>query len=127
MRPSIAPYLAYEDTDTAIEFLTKAFGFDVQIRVDMKDGSASRAQLVYGNGIVMVGPIEEPRGWSSVYVEVDDLDPHYKNAMAFGAYPVFAPEETDWGTRRYCVRDLEGHVWTFSSHSMITNPSEWPQ
>ncbi|MEO1748084.1 MAG: VOC family protein [Pseudomonadota bacterium] len=127
MQPTIVPYVAYRDTDAAIDFLSNAFGFEVNMRVDTSDGSESRAELIYGTGSVLVGPFDKPQGNPAIYVAVDDLDPHYRKAMAYGAYSVYPPEDTDWGTRRYCVKDPEGNEWIFCSYSNVSTPPVWTQ
>ncbi len=47
-------------------------------------------------------------------VYVDDVDAHFERARSAGAEVTGPPEHTDFGSREYYVRDLEGHLWVFS-------------
>lgn len=37
-------------------------------------------------------------------------------ARASGGLVVYPPEDTEWGTRRYRVVDLEGYEWSFGNY-----------
>ena len=86
------------------------------------------ASLSFGDGRVMLGSGEPPapdagrESGSSprahgVYVVVDDVDASHERAVAAGARVVYPPEDTDFGTRRHRVLDLEGYEWSFGSYS----------
>ncbi|MEM1151122.1 MAG: VOC family protein [Pseudomonadota bacterium] len=123
--PSIVPYLSYKNGAAAIDFLVAAFGFAVNIRADAEDGSVEHAELVYGDGVVLMGTADLPTGSPGIYVVVDDVDAHYTNAIKQGAHLVYPPEDTEWGTRRYRCKDPEGHEWTFGSYAPSTDPPSW--
>src|SRR5688500_1715154 len=53
--PRISSALYYEDPRAAIEWLCKAFGFDVKIIVEGEDGAIHHSELAYGDGLIMVG------------------------------------------------------------------------
>ncbi|HMN86268.1 MAG TPA: hypothetical protein PKA74_09815 [Bauldia sp.] len=40
----------------------------------------------------------------------------YERAIATGARSVFAPESTEWGSRRARILDLEGREWSFGTY-----------
>jgi uncharacterized glyoxalase superfamily protein PhnB len=52
----------------------------------------------------------------SLYVYVDDVDAHFRNAVEAGAEPLTEPADMFWGDRMYAVKDLEGHHWSFAQH-----------
>ena len=52
----------------------------------------------------------------ALYVRVEDVDLHFERARAAGAETTSPPEDTDFGSRDYNVRDLEGHPWTFGTY-----------
>ncbi len=54
-RPSIYPSLLYTDAKAAIRQLTEAFGFTELAVYEGEDGSVMHAELVQGNGAVMLG------------------------------------------------------------------------
>ena len=53
----------------------------------------------------------------SAYIVVDDVDAHYKIALAAGAEIVMIPQDQDYGGRLYSCRDPEGHLWSFGSYN----------
>jgi PhnB protein len=118
----IAPYLLYEDGAAAIDFLTKAFGFEEVMRMD-EDGLVNHAEVRLGDDSVMLGypgaDYVNPRksGYSSalVHVYVDDVDAHFEQAKAAGAEIVMEPADQEYGDRRYDAKDPEGHAWSFAT------------
>jgi uncharacterized glyoxalase superfamily protein PhnB len=53
-------------------------------------------------------------GW--VYVAVEDPDALHERAKAAGAEIVMAPMDTDYGSRDFALRDLEGNLWSFGTY-----------
>ena len=54
-RPSIYPTLLYADAKAAIRQLTEVFGFTESSVYEGEDGLVMHAELVQGNGAVMLG------------------------------------------------------------------------
>jgi uncharacterized glyoxalase superfamily protein PhnB len=52
----------------------------------------------------------------SIYVAVGDPDRHRAAAVAGGANVVREPQDTDYGSREYSVRDPEGNLWSFGTY-----------
>jgi len=48
-----------------------------------------------------------------LFVEVDDLDAHFAQAVEAGATILREPEEPGIGYLIYTAEDLEGHRWKF--------------
>ena len=127
--PSMYPYFVYRDATAAIEWLTQAFGFQKTQAFSAPDGTIIHAEMTFGASAIMLGtttdeqreqmPWDLPSG-RGIYVYVDDVDAHYERAKAHGAYIVFIPESTEWGTRRYRVLDLEGYEWSFGNYRPST-------
>ncbi len=121
----IVPYLYYEDGAAALEFLSKAFGFQERMKVARGDGSLMHAEAGFQDNVVMLGtPVEEsgtPKPTSeairhsSVMCYVDDVDGHYARAQAAGATIVQELADQDYGARMYSAADPEGHVWHFAT------------
>jgi PhnB protein len=118
----IAPYLLYEDGAAAIDFLTKAFGFEEVMR--MEDGGVvNHAELRLGDDSVMLGdpgddytsPRNADHRSALVHVYVDDVDAHYERAKAAGAEIVMEPTDQEYGDRRYDAMDPEGQFWSFAT------------
>jgi uncharacterized glyoxalase superfamily protein PhnB len=121
----IVPYLYYDDPDAAIEFMQKAFGFEIVfVFRNPTDDKVLTSTLRTGRGEIMVGPGMEYFGThgtpdadfvtSMTYVYVDDVDAHCARAQAAGA-EVRAELHTHFGgNRQYTVSDPGGQRWTFA-------------
>jgi uncharacterized glyoxalase superfamily protein PhnB len=131
MNPNIFPALKYHDSQAALEFLTKVFGFE-EVRVyRAEDGSIGHAELRLGAGMIMFGGPPEA-GWLgggtpdplagtvSIYVVVADPRAHYEHARAGGATIVRDLESMDYGSLEYSARDPEGNLWSFGSYDPLS-------
>ena len=129
-RATIIPTLRYRDAAAAIDWLCKAFGFRRHLVVPAEDGKIAHAQLVLGNGMIMLGstwddgfgklqrpmPTPDAPVSQSPYIIVADVDAHHAVAAAAGARVVMAPKDEDYGGRGYSCRDPEGNLWNFGSY-----------
>jgi uncharacterized glyoxalase superfamily protein PhnB len=52
----------------------------------------------------------------TISIGLDDPDTHCARAAAAGADVFRPPEDTDYGSREYSCRDLEGHIWSFGTY-----------
>ncbi|MDE2905397.1 MAG: VOC family protein, partial [Acidobacteriota bacterium] len=128
--PQISPSVFYDDAKAAIDWLCRAFGFEVQVKVETEQGQIAHSQLVLGSGLIMVGQaglspgrsyLRSPRAvdganTQSLFVYVDDADAHCERARAAGAAITAEPDTQDygegyWADRSYQARDPEGHHW----------------
>ena len=125
-RPSICPALLYTDAKAAIKQLTEAFGFTELAVYEGEDGLVAHAELVQGNGAVMLGSkgtdsaydkLMKDAGPTGVYVVVDDVDAHHRRAVEHGAEILMPPTDQDYGSRDYMARDTEGNVWSFGTYA----------
>ncbi|MGH2712610.1 MAG: VOC family protein [Thermoleophilaceae bacterium] len=132
--PKIYPCLGYRDAEAAIRWLCEAFGFEERMVHPGEDREVAHAELSLGPGIVMLGSASddvaevdtdaftaggEPdfsRIAFALYVAVGDVDAHCERARAAGAEIVREPTDTDYGSREYACRDLEGNVWSFGTY-----------
>jgi uncharacterized glyoxalase superfamily protein PhnB len=125
----IIPALRYRNAGAAIDWLCKAFGFEKKMVVPAEGGRVAHAELVLGNGMIMLGDAEN-RVWTrgpagraararhtqGIYVVVDDADARCARARAADAEIVRELVTQDYGGRDYAARDLENHVWTFGTY-----------
>ncbi|WP_369238619.1 VOC family protein [Streptomyces sp. R21] len=125
-RPSIYPSLLYGDAKAAITQLTEAFGFTELSVYEGEDGSVLHAELVQGNGAVMLGSkgrggrfdeAMKSAGPCGVYIVVDDVDAHHQRAVSHGAEILMPPTDQDYGSRDYMARDVEGNIWSFGTYA----------
>jgi uncharacterized glyoxalase superfamily protein PhnB len=130
--PRLSVAVFYDEAAKAIDWLSRAFGFEVQLKVEGDDGHIQHSELRFGEAMVMVADAalgrrawgKSPRslnGFStqSVFIYVDDVDAHCQRARGEGAEIVTEPKTTDygddfWSDRSYEAVDPEGHHWWFS-------------
>jgi uncharacterized glyoxalase superfamily protein PhnB len=122
----------YEDPLAAIDWLTRAFGFDVRLKIVGDDGKLAHSELTFGEAVVMVGgtsgeqPYQKhqqgPRMLGGVTQALafylDDVDTHHTQAVAAGATIIRELRTDDYGAdywtdRTYGALDPEGHLWWF--------------
>src|SRR5688572_5709879 len=127
---TIVPTLRYRDVAAAIDWLCKAFGFTRQLVVSGDDGTVRYAELTFGTGMVMIGPVESAGPATAAvpspdaaaaetqvcYLFVTDTAGHCARAKAAGADIILDVDDEDRRGRGYSCRDPEGHVWTFGTY-----------
>jgi uncharacterized glyoxalase superfamily protein PhnB len=132
--PRISTSIFYRDAARAIDWLCRAFGFEVRLKVEGEGGSIVHSELLFGEGLIMVG--QEGTGGQPEHaqmvsplstggkntqvlaVHVEDVDAHCARARAAGAQIFREPVTSDHGAeysvdRSYGARDFEGHIWFF--------------
>ena len=128
---TIVPTLRYRDVAAAIDWLCKAFGFERHLVVPDENGAVRYAELTFGDGMIMLGPVQdsafdklmtqpEDAGGAETqicYLFVEDAGAHCTRAKAAGAEIVLDIEEEDGGGRGYSCRDPEGHIWNFGTYN----------
>jgi len=128
---TIIPSLRYRDALAAIDWLCTAFGFEKNAVYADDKGIVQHAQLVFGNGMIMLGSVANASAWGERIAQPDeiggretqcpcvivsDCEAHYRRAKAAGAMIVDEYEVKDYGGAGYSCRDPEGHLWWFGSY-----------
>ncbi|HEX5354094.1 MAG TPA: VOC family protein [Rhodanobacteraceae bacterium] len=127
---TVIPSLRYRNALAMIDWLCKAFGFEKH--AVYADGDVvQHAQLTFGNGMIMLGSVDNGSVWGkriaqpdeigrretqACYVIVADCAAHYALAKAAGAGIVDELETRDYGGSGYSCRDPEGHLWSFGDY-----------
>jgi uncharacterized glyoxalase superfamily protein PhnB len=119
---TVIPVLAYDDAPEAADWLCRAFGFTVRLRI-----ADHRVQLDFGDGAVIATDGGRARAGNghSVLVRVEDADRHHEQAADAGARIVSPPTDYPYGERQYTAEDPGGHRWTFSQSIADVDPAEW--
>jgi len=125
-KPSIYPALRYADAAAAADWLEHAFGFETIATHRGENGQVAHTELRFGNGVIMLGsarpdafgtsPQQLGGVTGSIYTYVEDVDAHAERARAAGAEILRGPQDTEYGSREYSVRDPEGQVWSFGTY-----------
>ena len=120
----VLPELAYPDVSAAADWLCRAFGFAVRLRI-----ADHRVQMsVPGGGALVVkqgGVTPDSCASHSVMVRVADVDAHHAHALAAGAEVSGAPTTYPYGERQYGARDFAGRGWVFTQSVADVDPAAW--
>lgn len=128
--PTFTAALTYQDPKAALDWLAKAFGFEITMAIEGPDDDPTMCHYemsVEGRGRIMVGAewsdtMRSPASLGGANTQtthvdlVGDVDAHCERARAAGATIVTEPSDQFYGDRTYRVLDPEGHAWTFSTH-----------
>jgi len=135
-RPAIIPALSYLDPRAALDWLQKAFGFEIEMVIEDEAGNPVHSELRYEDGLVMVGSewTDEMRSPASigrkctqtVHISMtEDIDAHCERAREAGAEILQEPATQFYGDRTHRARDPEGHIWTFGQTVKVMTTEEW--
>jgi PhnB protein len=123
VRTQIIPYIFYRDVASALDWLSKAFGFTEVMRVGTPSGGMHGEMELDGQMIMMGQGAPDKRMRSpkdagvatqGVFIYIADVDAHHERARAAGAEIEKPPEDLPYG-RSYTARDLDGHPWFFTT------------
>ena len=119
--PSFAgftPYLHYDDLPSAIEWLTRVFGFVEKGRWQDEQGTSVNAELLAGN--VELWLDGTPGWWAKkgrkaeewIGVWTNDVDAIFERVTSSGVQ-VGPPQHKFYGVRLVQVTDPQGYTWGF--------------
>jgi len=117
----VIPVLIYPDPGVAAEWLSKAFGFTVRLRI-----ANHRIQMRAGAGCFTIAEGDEkPDRSHIIQVRIDDAKGHCERARAAGAMILTEPTDHMYGERQYNVQDFYGHRWDFTETLADVEPESW--
>ena len=132
MGTMIVPAMRYRDAKRALEWLSRAFGFEKHAVYENPDGTVMHAEMKLGDAFIMFGQVADTpfgkymiqpdeaggRNTISPYVVLPDaqMQGHYERARAAGAEIVDPFTKKDYGGSGYSARDCDGFVWSFGSY-----------
>ena len=134
---TVIPTMLYSDAPAAIEWLCNAFGFEKHAVYPGPNGTIAHAELTFGNGMIMLGSAKEEGYGKQVttparlggattqaaYLIVTDPEALHARVVAAGAEIVRGLNTTDYGSREFACRDLEGHLWNFGTYDPWATPA----
>jgi uncharacterized glyoxalase superfamily protein PhnB len=130
-KAAVIPGMRYRDALAAIEWLVKAFGFEKNVVYVGEGNTVAHAQLTFGNGMVMLGSVENGSAYSKLMAQpdeigmketqsacliVNDADAVYATAKTAGAVMVMDIADMEYGGRAFTCRDPEGHLWSIGTY-----------
>lgn len=120
---AIWPELQYADASAAVDWLTRALGFETTLQVPDDSGALMHAEARLGTTVVMLGPASASHAWGDTRqvtgLRVEDPDGHFTVAQAAGATIVREPQTTPYGARFYAARDPEGFLWWVTDYTPV--------
>lgn len=126
--PYLIPTLRCHNPREAIDWLCRVFGMEQHAVYADDAGNVFHAELSLGRSILMIGPADTESPFplkttrelggatSSIYVPVSDVDQRYELAKAAGAEILMDLHDTEYGSREFSCRDLEGNLWSFGTY-----------
>lgn len=132
---NIISAIRYRDCNRMIEWLKQAFDFREHAIYRGEDGTVHHAELVLGNGMIMLGSVglrPETDAWyaqpdeagdrvtSSLYLVVKDCASAWEKAQAAGATVLMTLETKDYGGSGFTVRDPEGQLWSIGDYDPMS-------
>ncbi|WP_018701129.1 VOC family protein [Amorphus coralli] len=133
MASTTIPTMRYADAVAMIDWLCSVIGFERHLVVEDGDGGIAHAQLVLGDGMIMLGsarddpfdafqttPAALGRVTQSAYLVVTDVDGIAARAQAGGARIAMPLHDPDHGGRACSFFDPEGHLWNIGTYDPWT-------
>jgi uncharacterized glyoxalase superfamily protein PhnB len=118
---TVIPVLIYPDPSVAAEWLMKAFGFAVRLRI-----ANHRIQMRAGQGCFTIAEGDiEPNRSHIIQVRIEDTHAHCERARNAGAVILTEPTDHMYGERQYNARDFHGHHWDFTQTLIDVEPESW--
>ena len=118
---TVIPVLIYPDPSVAVEWLGKAFGFTVRLRI-----ANHRIQMKAGEGCITIAEGNVlPEKSHIVQVRIEDAKGHCERARQNGATILTEPQDHSYGERQYNARDFYGHHWDFTETIADVAPEDW--
>ena len=118
---AVIPVLIYPDPSAAAEWLSKAFGFTIRLRI-----ANHRIQMKAGEGCVTIAEGNEtPNKSHIIQVRIEDAASHCERARRNGAIILTEPTDQPYGERQYNAQDFYRHRWDFTETIADVAPEQW--
>jgi uncharacterized glyoxalase superfamily protein PhnB len=134
---AVIPTMRYRNAKTMIDWLCRAFGFTKNAAYLGPNDVVMHAQLTFGNGMIMLGSVDNNNPASarykqpdeiggaetqSVYLVVSDIEALYASAKSAGATIIMDLEAKEYGGKGFACADPEGHLWSFGTYDPWESP-----
>jgi uncharacterized glyoxalase superfamily protein PhnB len=135
---TVIPSVLFRDANAGIEWLKTVLGFTEHVVYRTAEGVVEHAELLLGNGMLMVGTAgrnKETSAWMALpselggkntggaYLIVKDCTPVWERALAAGAEVMLPLRTMDYGGQAFTVSDMDGHLWSFGEYDPWDVPS----
>ena len=114
----VIPVLIYPDPGVAADWLSKAFGFSVRLRI-----ANHRIQMKAGDGCFTIAEgTAIPNNSHTTQVRIEDAKAHYERARQNGAVILTEPKDQLYGECQYNAQDFYGPAGTSLKPSPMLLP-----
>ncbi len=135
---TVIPNVVYRDATAGIDWLKKVLGFTEHAVYRNADGAVEHAELLLGNGMLMVGTAglnKASAAWMATpaecggrvtggsYLIVKDCAPVWESVQAAGADVLLPLRTMDYGGAAFTLRDPEGYVWSVGEYDPWAAPA----
>ena len=135
---NVIPHVLYRDANTGIEWLKTVLGFTEHVVFRNAEGTVEHAELLFGNGMLMVGTYglnKENAAWHCMpsdaggkvtggsYLLLKDCTPVWERAQTAGAEVLLPLRTMSYGGQAFTLRDPEGHLWSLGEYDPWTVPA----
>ena len=104
----VIPVLIYPDPGTAADWLARAFGFSIRLRI-----ANHRIQMRAGDGCFTIAEGSAiPSHSHIVQVRIEDAKGHCERARQNGAIILTEPVDHPYGERQYNAHDVAPEEWS---------------
>jgi uncharacterized glyoxalase superfamily protein PhnB len=127
MHSTTVPLLRYRNANQAIDWLCRAFGFEVFLKVPGEDELIEHARLTLDANMIMLAsigrpgedyfqsPLEAGGITQALILVVSNPSIIYRSACAAGAKIMTELADTPFGGAMFSCQDIESHVWVFGN------------
>jgi uncharacterized glyoxalase superfamily protein PhnB len=112
-----------------IDWLRRAFGFEKQTAYMASEASVAHAQLSFGNGMIMLGSVDNTSAVSQRMFQPDEIngrETKNTNLIVSDCTPSTPPPKQPapkwslgrcpYGGKSFTWRDPEGHLWSIGEY-----------
>ena len=132
---NVIPNVVFRDANAGIDWLKSVLGFTEHAVYRNAEGAVEHAELLFGNGMVMVGTYglnKESAGryampkeiggsvTGSSYLIVPDCTLLWSRAQDAGADVLMPLRTMSYGGQAFTLRDPEGHHWAVGEYDPWT-------
>ena len=126
----LTPYLYYDDAAAALDWLSRVFGFEEDVRYLDEKGTVAEAEMTVGDVRIMMGGRGARDGEGAgqlLIVHVDDVNALHGRVSVAGVQAT-PPEDKPYGARVTDVTDPWGYRWSFwQPRDDVVLPNGWQE
>lgn len=123
---TVTPYLAGAGAAKLIDFMERAFGAKVEMRVPRPEDPEKimHSEITIGDSRIELGDVSDVMDARrfELHLYVEDVDAVYEKAMAAGARTLHAPMDQPYGDREAGIEDPMGNYWYIATHGKEIRP-----